>query len=164
MPSAICFNLEQSKILSSGNELNCLCHQAKLFTFSKTSACLRFTTLFRLSKTLRKKPFQNIVGKGENAGNQHCLLFPQCFPPKLNFSCSFTFCHLQMLWIWTCWKFYHLVKREWILRIMIRCIPVTLLITVLRILLLQWFEKNIVWSTSQANSSKARIEIIVATI
>ena len=24
--------------------------------------------------------FENIVGKGENAGNQHFLLFPQCFP------------------------------------------------------------------------------------
>ena len=29
--------------------------------------------------TLWKKPFENIVGKGENAGNQHFLLFPQCF-------------------------------------------------------------------------------------
>ena len=28
---------------------------------------------------LQKKPFENIVGKGENAGNQHFLLFPQCF-------------------------------------------------------------------------------------
>ena len=25
------------------------------------------------------KAFENIVGKGENAGNQHFLLFPQCF-------------------------------------------------------------------------------------
>ena len=24
---------------------------------------------------------ENIVEKGENAGNQHFLLFPQCFPP-----------------------------------------------------------------------------------
>ena len=23
--------------------------------------------------------FENIVGKGENAGNQHFLLYPQCF-------------------------------------------------------------------------------------
>ena len=30
---------------------------------------------------LSKNPFQNIVGKGENAGNQHFLLFPQCFLP-----------------------------------------------------------------------------------
>ena len=29
--------------------------------------------------TLTKKPFENIVGKGENAGNQHFLLFPQFF-------------------------------------------------------------------------------------
>ena len=27
----------------------------------------------------RKKNSENIVGKGENAGNQHFLLFPQCF-------------------------------------------------------------------------------------
>ena len=26
-----------------------------------------------------KRPFENIVGKGENAGNRHFLLFPQCF-------------------------------------------------------------------------------------
>ena len=26
-----------------------------------------------------KRPFQNIVGKGENAGNQHFPLFPQFF-------------------------------------------------------------------------------------
>ena len=25
------------------------------------------------------KPFENIVGKGENNGEQHFLLFPQCF-------------------------------------------------------------------------------------
>ena len=28
---------------------------------------------------LWKKPFKNIEGKGENAGYQHFLLFPQCF-------------------------------------------------------------------------------------
>ena len=27
--------------------------------------------------------FENIVGKGENAGNQHFLLSPQCFFPFL---------------------------------------------------------------------------------
>ena len=26
-------------------------------------------------------PFENIVGKEENAGNHHFLLFPQCFLP-----------------------------------------------------------------------------------
>ena len=28
-----------------------------------------------------KKSFENNVGKVENAGNQHFLLFPQCFLP-----------------------------------------------------------------------------------
>ena len=40
-----------------------------------------FTTQSRLLTTLCKKPFENFVGKGENAGNQHFLLFPQCFLP-----------------------------------------------------------------------------------
>ena len=31
--------------------------------------------------TLRKNPFEEIAGKGENAGDQHFLLFPQCFLP-----------------------------------------------------------------------------------
>ena len=36
---------------------------------------------------LRRKSFENIVGKGENAGNQHFLLFPAVFSsiPKTNF-------------------------------------------------------------------------------
>ena len=38
------------------------------------------------SKTLQNKAFENIVGKGENAGNQHFLLFPQCFLPYLTLS------------------------------------------------------------------------------
>ena len=31
----------------------------------------------------KKRASENIMGKGENAGNQHFLLFPQCFqkPP-----------------------------------------------------------------------------------
>ena len=34
-----------------------------------------FTTQSQLLTTLYKKPLQNIVGKGENAGNQPLLLF-----------------------------------------------------------------------------------------
>ena len=34
-----------------------------------------------LLTTLKKKPLANIVGKGENAGKQHFLLFEQCFLP-----------------------------------------------------------------------------------
>ena len=38
-----------------------------------------FTTQSRLLTSLYKKPFENIVGKRENAGNQHFLRFQQCF-------------------------------------------------------------------------------------
>ena len=35
-------------------------------------------------------PLENIVGKGENAGNQHFLLFSPCFLPFPNFNFSVT--------------------------------------------------------------------------
>ena len=41
------------------------------------------TTQSRLLTTLRMKAFENIVRKRENAGNQHILLFSQCFLPSL---------------------------------------------------------------------------------
>ena len=31
--------------------------------------------------TLKKKSFENILGKAENIGNQHFLLFPKCYLP-----------------------------------------------------------------------------------
>ena len=37
----------------------------------------------------QKKAFENIVEKGENAGKQHFLLFPQCFLPCLRQKSSF---------------------------------------------------------------------------
>ena len=40
-----------------------------------------FTEQVRIFTTVREKPFENTAGKGENAGNQHFLLFPQCFLP-----------------------------------------------------------------------------------
>ena len=36
-------------------------------------------TQSQLLMTLTNRPFENTVGKGENAGNQHFLLFSQCF-------------------------------------------------------------------------------------
>ena len=38
-----------------------------------------FSTQSRLLTTLKNMRFENIVGYGENAGNQHFLLFQQCF-------------------------------------------------------------------------------------
>ena len=46
-----------------------------------------------------KKPFKNTVGKGENAGYQHFLIFPHCFLPyKIQIICfeMHLICHLQM--------------------------------------------------------------------
>ena len=39
----------------------------------------RFSKQSHIFMTLKKKPFENIKGEGENAGYQHFLLFPQCF-------------------------------------------------------------------------------------
>ena len=36
-------------------------------------------TLYHTIPALKPKAFDNIVGKGENTGNYHFLLFPQCF-------------------------------------------------------------------------------------
>ena len=47
-----------------------------------------------------KKAFENIEEKGEIAGNQHFLLFPQCFllfPTVISISASRLFYRLQML-------------------------------------------------------------------
>ena len=38
-----------------------------------------FTFQSQLITTLTKNAWENTVGKGEDAGNQHFLLFPQCF-------------------------------------------------------------------------------------
>ena len=49
-------------------------------------------------------PFKNIEGKGENAGNQHFLFFPQWVLPIPKGISAFelqSFCRLQMLPIWT---------------------------------------------------------------
>ena len=35
--------------------------------------------LFGKGLTLNKAALENTLGKGENNGNQHFLLFPQCF-------------------------------------------------------------------------------------
>ena len=59
----------------------------------KTRACLGkgnfFTTQSQLLTTFYMKPFENIVEKGENPGNQHFLLFPQCFLPYQRKKSSF---------------------------------------------------------------------------
>ena len=58
-----------------------------------------FVTLYLTIPTFndieKKKAFENLVGKGENAGNQHFLLFPKMFTSlqkaNLDFFFLFTF-------------------------------------------------------------------------
>ena len=60
---------------------------------------------------LKKKAFENIVGKGENAGNQHFLLFPTTFSTLSKreiMSATFVIC--KMLSNWSSLKFCCLEK------------------------------------------------------
>ena len=65
---------------------------------------ISFTTQPRLLTTTKNKPFENTVAKRENAGNQHLLLFPQCFisfPEQISNFQLHLLCSLQMPSIWT---------------------------------------------------------------
>ena len=99
-------------ILSSANAFNL--DWSQILPFLKLEI-QPFTTQFQLVMTLKKKPFQTIEGKGENAcnrenaGNQHFLFFPQYFLPisKRNFVFLVYFVVCK---IWTSLKVCHLVK------------------------------------------------------
>ena len=75
---------------------------------------LNSTTQSWLLMTLKKKPFENTVGKGEIACNKQFLLFPQCLLPIW-----ITFCHFRQ--IWNCrlqtlsvWKSLKFVVCKWV--------------------------------------------------
>ena len=68
-------------IKKEADEKNTLVTNFVFSTFYMFSALYLFLTHFRLLTTLGEKPLENIVGKEENVGNQHFLLFPQCFQP-----------------------------------------------------------------------------------
>ena len=80
-------------VLSSANASNL--DLSKIF-----SVLILHQTFPQLSTTLRKKALENTVGKGENAGNQHFLLFPQCFLTNQREKSSFEE-HVCFLQIWT---------------------------------------------------------------
>ena len=61
--------------------LPCIFFPHNVFKSFLVSVVQPFTAQSRLITTLRKKPFENIVGKGENAGNQHFLIFLPYFLP-----------------------------------------------------------------------------------
>ena len=58
----------------------------------------------------RIKPLENVVGKGEKAGDWHFLLFLQCFLPS-PFEPQWN-CRLQMVSVWKRLNFCRLVKGE----------------------------------------------------
>ena len=79
------------------------------------SLCVNFYAkgCFTTQSRVLALALENIVGKEENAGNQHFLLFPQCFllfPAQISVFESLLFCCLQMLSIWSKPKFCCLVK------------------------------------------------------
>ena len=70
------------------NGLKTLCEKEKLLVTSNFSfSHIVFKRLVLqtrenqglFGKVLKKKALENTMRKGENAGNQHCLLFSQCF-------------------------------------------------------------------------------------
>ena len=77
MHSAVCFNLDQSKISYSGDELTLpkqqILESSKLKDFADDH--------FKSDENGRKssKRVENTVGKGEFARYEQFLLFPQCF-------------------------------------------------------------------------------------
>ena len=81
------------------------------FSFSHT--VFNSTTQSQLLMTLRNEAFENNLGKGETAGNQHFLLFQNCFQSSKKQNSVFKshlFCRLQKLSIRTSLKFCRLEK------------------------------------------------------
>ena len=75
---------------------------------SESESVKRLTAQSRFLTTLKKKPSEKHCGKKEkNAGNQHFLIFPQCFLPfskQISIFYAHLFCRLQMLTIGTSLK------------------------------------------------------------
>ena len=89
-----------------------MCCTLVIFFFIQNCLC---PLQSQLLTTLTKKSSENIFVKGENAGNQHFLLFPPYFLPFSKQVLSFhsnLFCCLPMLSIWTSLKFCNLVRSK----------------------------------------------------
>ena len=78
MLSAICFNLDQSKFLSSGNWVNPITRR-QILDFSKLKEFADDDFKFHENGRKISKWVENTVGKGEIARYEQFLLFPQCF-------------------------------------------------------------------------------------
>ena len=77
--------------------IRCFCTRLNLEYFMHLTLYHTIHTFNDLEKEF--KSFEN-MGKGENGGNQHFPIFPQCFlpfPKQVSIFQSHLFCHLQML-------------------------------------------------------------------
>ena len=84
LPSASCFNLDQSKNLLFGKGLkNPLTHD-KILALSKWKTFEDYNSIV----AQMVQWVENIVGKGENAGNQHFLLFLQWSKRTFSLGCQ----------------------------------------------------------------------------
>ena len=80
MISANAFNFNKSnKILSTGKVFNSLPNKKKILDWSKLKELADDNFYLVQIMIYVFDRVENIVGKGENAGYQHFLLFPQCF-------------------------------------------------------------------------------------
>ena len=98
---------------STSNTLLTVIRSPKFCLLISSLNILLFTIQSRLLTTLKKKALENTVGKGENAGNKHFLLFPQCFLLHQREKSSFKqhlICRLHVLSIWFHPIFCRLVK------------------------------------------------------
>ena len=85
MSYAICFNLDQSKIMSYGNGLmlsiwrsSTLAQMTNIRLFQAQRVCRQqFQTWWKGKKILLQ--VENTMGQGEIDHNKQFLLFPQCF-------------------------------------------------------------------------------------
>ena len=83
-PFSQCFLPYMALIFRFQCTLKCRLQFVSIWTslkFCRLVMGLLFTTQSLLLTILYKRPFKNIVGKRENAGNQHFLLFPQRLLP-----------------------------------------------------------------------------------
>ena len=112
----LCFLSHQKQTALFEPYFSCRLQMLPVWTSLKFCCLVKsylFTTQFRLLMTLKKKPFETIVGKGENAGNQHFLLFQQYFLPiskRVSVFKLHLFCSLQRLSVWTSLKMCRMVK------------------------------------------------------
>ena len=77
VPIAMTIISSGKQIWRTGNRTSGLLFSSPV-RYRRSSACIKMHNYSELKEGDFKK---NMVGKGENAGNQHFLLFPQCFIP-----------------------------------------------------------------------------------